>query len=143
MKALRTGLLATVAGVVLAVSGGIIYSGTAAAQSNGPNTDIASVACAAAQGNWTDCTVTLRHGIPAGGSLAASLDSREASIVFCTDGSRGEPEDNRACGINGNAAVFLFPYGGTPGQQVYLSALGSSNAALSQVLNVAVSGTTG
>lgn len=140
MKALKTGLLATVAGVLLGVSGGIIHTSGASAQSIGPNPGIASVACAAAQGNWTDCTVTLGQSVPAGGTIAASLGSNEANIVYCTDGSRGDGEDYRGCGINGNTAVFSFPQGGMPGQQVYLSALGASNAALAQVLTVSAGG---
>jgi hypothetical protein len=136
MKHLKTGLLATVAGVLLGVTGGVIHTGGASAQSIGPNPGIASVACAAAQSNWTDCTVTLSQGVPAGGSIAASLGSDEANIVYCTDGSRGDVEDYRGCGINGNTAVFSFPQGGLPGQQVFLSALGASDSALAQVMTV-------
>jgi hypothetical protein len=140
MKSLKLGLLATVAGVLLSVSGGLIHTRGASAQVFGPEPGVASVACAAAQGNWTDCTVTLTQSVPAGGSIAASLGSNEASIVYCTDGSRTDVEDYRGCGINGNAAVFTFPQGGVPGQQVFLSALGASDAALAQVLTVSAGG---
>lgn len=140
MKSLTMGLLATVAGVLVGVSGGLIHTSSASAQAIGPDPGIASVACAAAQGNWTDCTVTLTQTVPAGGSIAASLGSNEANIVYCTDGSRSDVEDYRGCGINGNAAVFTFPQGGMPGQQVFLSALGASNAALAQVLTVSAGG---
>jgi hypothetical protein len=140
MKALKTGLLAVAAGVLLGVSAGVIHASRVAAQSIGPNPGLASVACAAAQGNWTDCTVTLSQSVPAGGSIAASLGSNAASIVYCTDGSRADVEDYRGCGINGNTAVFSFPQGGMPGQQVFLSALGESDAALAQVLTVSAGG---
>jgi hypothetical protein len=140
MKGLKTGFLATVAGVLLSVSGGVIHTSTTSAQVIGPDPGIASVACAAAQGNWTDCTVTLTHSVPAGGSIAAALGSNEANIVYCTDGSRSDVEDYRGCGINGNAAVFTFAEGGVPGQQVFLSALGTSDAALAQVLTVSAGG---
>jgi hypothetical protein len=140
MKSLKLGLLATVAGVLLGVSGGLIHTRGASAQAIGPEPGVASVACAAAQGNWTDCTVTLTQSVPAGGSIAAALGSNEATIVYCTDGSRSDVEDYRGCGINGNAAVFTFPEGGMPGQQVFLSALGASDAALAQVLTVSAGG---
>jgi hypothetical protein len=140
MKTLKTALVGTIAGVLLGVSAGVIHTAGTFAQPIGTNLGVASVACAAAQGDWTDCTVTLSQSVPAGGSIAASLDSNQANIVYCTDGSRGDGEDYRGCGINGNTAVFTFPQGGMPGQQVYLSALGTSNAALAQVLTVSAGG---
>ena len=139
MKALKTGLLATVAGVLLVATAGVSHSRTAAAQTIAPNPGIASVGCAAAQGNWTDCTVTLRQAIPAGGSVAASLGSPDAVVAYCSNGIPDGDGDVKFCGINGNTAVFQFPQGGMPGEQLRLSALGSSNAALAQSLTVAAS----
>ncbi|HTE84374.1 MAG TPA: hypothetical protein VK821_06560 [Dehalococcoidia bacterium] len=140
MKALKMGLLATVAGALLGISGGVIHSRTVAAQSVTPNPGIASVACAAAQGNWTDCTVTLSQGILAGGSIAASLAGTDAVVAYCASGIPDGDGDVKFCGINGNTAVFLFPQGGMPGEQLQLSARGSSNAALAQSLTVSASG---
>jgi hypothetical protein len=139
VKVLKTRLLTTIAaGALLLVAGGLSQTARAFAQSIAPQSNIAGVACAAEPGNWTDCTVTLAQPIAAGGSVAASLASTDARVAFCTDGSH-DP-DYQGCGINGNAAVFFCPSGCGVGQQFMLSALGSSNAGLSQSLTVAASG---
>jgi hypothetical protein len=136
MNTLKTSLLVMAAGTLLAVASGV-GSVTASAQSIGQPSNIAGVACAGAQGGWTDCTVTLGQPIAPGGTVAASLEHDADRVLFCTDGSH-DPDSN-VCGINGNAAVFSCPFGCWPGQQFMLSALGRSNAALAQSLIVEAS----
>jgi hypothetical protein len=130
-------LVAFAAGVLLTVTAGFAVS-SAHAQSINQQSNIAGVACVGAQGGWTDCTLTLGQSIAPGGSVAASLDSVSARVLFCTDGSHDD--DHSACGINGNAAVFACPFGCQPGQQFMLSALGGSNAVQAQSLSVEASG---
>jgi hypothetical protein len=129
---------AVVSGAVLGVAAGFVQSRVASAD-NGPinASGIANIACAASPGNWTDCTVTLTQSVPAGGSVAAMLESNQAQVLFCSEGNADPDFTN--CGINGNAAVFYLPNGGGPGTQLVLSAQGAGGPNLAQAFNVGVS----
>jgi hypothetical protein len=127
MKRWKLGLLAVVAaGTVLGLGGGLIHPRGAQAQA--VTLEGAGITCQPAAGDWTDCTVTLSQGIPAGGSITAALGSRDAELAFCGD----EGASGALCTISGNAAVFACPNGCGAGTQLALSALGESTATLAQ-----------
>jgi len=128
MKTLRTTLLAGAA--LLGIGAALIHNGTVSAQTVSDGS--ASVACASAPGNWTDCTFTLARGISAGGSVAGSLPASDGTVALCDrvgwphgDGA----EDVPVCGISGNAAVFLCPNGCAAGTQFIAETLGARGSA--------------
>jgi hypothetical protein len=129
MKTIKTALLT--GAILLGIGAGAIHTGTASAQAVSDGS--ASIACVAAAGNWTDCTLTLNRGIAAGGSVSASLAHDQGTVVFCADGVSEEP----ACGLNGNAAVFLCPSGCVAGTQFLLSALGAQGASAAHEFSIA------
>jgi hypothetical protein len=138
MKNVKSGLLAVVAaGALVGISAGFIHTVSVAADEPQSGTGVARIACTPAPGNWTDCSVTVDQSIPAGGSVAAELDSRDAQVAFCSEESRYS--DFSTCGVSGNAAVFSCPNGCAAGSQFALSALGTSTATLAQNFTLASS----
>jgi hypothetical protein len=113
------------AGALIGVAAGFIQA--RAAQADGGPVDatgVAAIACSTSPGNWNDCTVTLNQGIPAGGSVAAMLESHQAQVLYCSEGNADPDFVN--CGITGNAAVFYCPNSCGAGSRFILSALGSA-----------------
>jgi hypothetical protein len=142
MKTLKTAIFALTAGALLAgVYTGLGRASSVQAQAVASDGS-ASIVCAAAPGNWTDCSVTLRHSVPAGGTVAVELASRNAAVGFCTDGTASliSTDDSTVsysdCAISGNAAVLYCDQGCGAGKQFTVSAVGESSAALAQSFSV-------
>jgi hypothetical protein len=137
---------------LLALGGGFVHSGTAVAQSGGAPS-VASIGCAAAPGNWTDCTLTLNRDVPAGGTIFVSLADQGVSVAWCWGGTvssvasldispTGEYSSSSsyssACFTDGHVTTFNCYTPCAAGSTLIVSVLGSPPSNLAQSLSVSV-----